>query len=68
MDPAVVREVTRILYANADKFSSWHAQGASITKESVSTYVIGPQQMHPVAMKYYKEVGAEVRPLADLLP
>ncbi len=68
MDEAVVKEVTRILYANADKFTSWHAQGASITKETVSTYVLGPERMHPVAAAYYKSQGAKVRPLADFLP
>ncbi|MBW1801159.1 MAG: hypothetical protein JRJ85_10585 [Deltaproteobacteria bacterium] len=68
MDDAVVREVTRILYANADKFSSWHAQGAGINRESVCTYIIGPERMHPATMKYYKEQGAKVKPLSDLLP
>jgi TRAP-type uncharacterized transport system substrate-binding protein len=68
MDEAVVREVTRILYANAGKFTSWHAQGASITQESVSTYVIGPQQMHPVAKKYYEDQGVKIKPLGDILP
>ncbi len=68
MDEAVVREVTRILYANAGKFTSWHAQGASITKESVPTYVLAAQLMHPVAMKYYQEQGAKVKPLSDILP
>lgn len=68
MDPAVVREVTRILYANAGKFSSWHAQGASITKESVSTYVISEKQMHPAAVEFYQEAGAKIKPLGELLP
>lgn len=68
MDDAVVREVTRILYANADKFASWHAQGAGISKESVSSYIIGPEKMHPAARKYYQEVGVKVKPLSDLLP
>ncbi|MBW2065428.1 MAG: hypothetical protein JRJ03_10920 [Deltaproteobacteria bacterium] len=68
MDDAIIREVTRILYANADKFAGWHAQGAGISKESLSTYIIGPEKMHPAAMKYYQEVGANVKPLSDLLP
>lgn len=68
MDDNVVREVTRILYANADKFASWHAQGAGISKESIPTYIIGPEKMHPAAKKTYKELGAKVKPLSDLLP
>ena len=68
MDEAVVKEVTRILYANADKFTSWHAQGASITKEIVCTYVLGPERMHPAAAAHYKSQGAKVVPLADYLP
>ena len=68
MDEAVVREVTRILHANAGKFTSWHAQGASITKESVPTYVLAAQLMHPVARKYYEEQGAKIKPLSDILP
>ncbi len=68
MDDAVVLEVTRILYENADKFASWHAQGAGISKESVSTYIIGPERMHPVAKKYYEEQGVKIKPLGDLLP
>ena len=68
MDEAVVREVTRIVYKNLDGFVDWHAQGANLTKDAICTYVIGPQQMHPAAMKYYKEVGANVRPLTDILP
>ena len=67
-DPAVVAEVTRILYENADKFSSWHAQGAGISKESVPTWIIKEEQMHPAAMKYYKDQGIKVKPLSDLLP
>ncbi|UCG08657.1 MAG: hypothetical protein JSV83_08410 [Desulfobacterales bacterium] len=68
MDDAVVLEVTRILYENADKFASWHAQGAGISKESVSTYIIDPERMHPVAKKYYEEQGVKIKPLGDLLP
>ncbi|MCJ7596888.1 MAG: hypothetical protein MUO52_19170 [Desulfobacterales bacterium] len=68
MDDAVVREVARIIYKNAEEFAAWHAQGASITKDSVPTYVIGPQQMHPAATKFYQEQGAKVKPLLDLLP
>ena len=68
MDEAIVREVTRILYANAGKFTSWHAQGASITKESAPTYVLAEQLMHPAAKKYYEEQGAEIKPLGDILP
>jgi len=67
-DPAVVTEVTRILYENADKFSSWHAQGAGISKESVPTWIIKKEQMHPAAMKYYEGQGIKVKPLSDLLP
>ncbi len=67
-DEAVVREVTRILYANADKFSSWHVQGAGISEESVPTWIIKKGQMHPAAMKYYKDQGIKVNPLSDLLP
>ena len=68
MDDALVREVTRILYENADKFSSWHAQGAGISRESVCTYIIGPERVHPAAMNYYQEQGVKVKPLSDLLP
>jgi TRAP-type uncharacterized transport system substrate-binding protein len=68
MDPDIVHEVTRILYANADKFASWHAQGGGISKESVSTYIIKPERMHPIARKYYEGAGAKIRPLGDLLP
>lgn len=67
-DPAIVKEVTRILYMNADKLKDWHAQGNSLTKESMPTYVIGPQQMHPAAVEAYKEMGAKVQPLMDILP
>jgi TRAP transporter TAXI family solute receptor len=68
MDDAVVREVTRILYNNTDQFASWHAQGASITKDSVCTWVIKPEQMHPAATKFYQEQGAKVKSLLDILP
>ena len=68
MDDAVVREVARILYKNTEEFATWHAQGGSITKDSVCTYVIGPQQMHPAATKFYQEQGAKVKPLLDILP
>ena len=68
MEDAVALEVTRILYENADKFASWHAQGAGISKESVSTYIIGPERMQPAAKKFYEEQGAKIKPLGDLLP
>jgi TRAP-type uncharacterized transport system substrate-binding protein len=68
MDDAVAREVTRILWDNADKFASWHAQGAGISKESVCTYIISPDRMDPAAKKFYEEQGAKIRPLGDLLP
>ena len=68
MDPAVVKEVTRILYANAGKFSSWHAQGAGITQESIPTWVISEKHMHPAAVEVYKESGIKIKPLLDLLP
>ena len=67
-DPKIVREVARILYENADKFASWHAQGAGISKDSVPTWVISKEQMHPAALKYYEEQGIAVKPLSDLLP
>lgn len=68
MEDKVVREVTRILWDNADKFASWHAQGAGISKESVSTYIIDAERMHPAAKKFYEEQGAKIQPLSDLLP
>ena len=68
LDPAVVAEVTRILYANAGKFGSWHAQGAGITQESIPTWVISEKQMHPAAVEAYQKMGAKIRPLSDLLP
>lgn len=68
MDDKLVREVTRILWDNADKFASWHAQGAGISKESVSTYIIDAERMHPAAKKFYEEQGAKIQPLGDLLP
>ena len=68
MDPAVVEEVTRILYANAGKFTSWHAQGAGISQESIPTWVISEKQMHPAAVKYYQKAGVKIKPLGDLLP
>ena len=67
-DEAVAREVTRILYENTDQFKSWHVQGGGITKESVSTYIMGAEKMHPAAMKFYQEQGEKVQPLGDLLP
>ena len=67
-DPAIVKEVTKILYTNAGKMKDWHAQGNSLTKESIPTYVIGPQQMHPAAVAAYKELGVKIKPLMDILP
>ena len=67
-DGAVAGEITRILWNNADKFASWHAQGAGISKESLPTYIISPERMHPVAKEFYEEQGAKIQPLGDILP
>ncbi|MDP6180390.1 MAG: TAXI family TRAP transporter solute-binding subunit, partial [Desulfatiglandales bacterium] len=67
-DEKVVYEVTRILYENAGKYNAWHAQGASLTKESIPTYALGPDWVHKGAKKYYEEKGIKLTPLADILP
>jgi TRAP-type uncharacterized transport system substrate-binding protein len=67
-DPAIVKEVTRILYKNAAQLKDFHVQGNSLTHESIPTWVISPEQMHPAAMEAYKELGAKVQSLIDILP
>lgn len=68
MDEAIVYEVTRILNENADKFTGWHAHGASLTKEFIPTYSKGPEWVHRGALKYYEEKGIKLNPVIDLLP
>ncbi|MDB4443844.1 hypothetical protein N9174_00705 [bacterium] len=67
MSEDVVYETTRILYENAGKFTQWHAQGESLTKEYIPVYVYDKQWVHPGAMKYYNENNIEVRDLSKLL-
>ncbi|MCF8094415.1 MAG: hypothetical protein K9J79_03550 [Desulfobacteraceae bacterium] len=68
-DDAIVREVAKVLYNNTEKFADWHAQGRGITKESLSTYVISMDRIHPAAKKFYEEKeDTTVKPLLDLLP
>lgn len=66
LDQDVVYEVTRILYENAGKFTSWHAQGASLTKEFIPLYYSGENWIHPGALKYYKEKSVTLKNITRL--
>jgi len=67
LDQDIVYEVARILYENAGKYTSWHAQGASLTKEFIPLYYSGENWIHPGALKYYKEKGATLKNISYLL-
>jgi TRAP-type uncharacterized transport system substrate-binding protein len=64
----IVYELTKILYENANKFNGWHAQGASVAKEFLPSYMKGPEWMHKGALKYYKEHNIMLKSLLDFLP
>jgi len=61
----IVYEATKIFYENAGTYSKWHAQGANMSKELIPSYVFSRDKMHPVALKYYKENGVEVKDISD---
>jgi len=67
MDPDIVYEVTRILYESAGEFSTWHPQGAHLTKTFIPASPLDLKDTHPGAQKYYDEHGIEVVSLAELL-
>lgn len=67
MDSAIVYEVTRIIWENAGKWASWHAQGAHMTKEMIPASPVDLKYIHPGAKKYYDEQGIKVKELGPML-
>lgn len=49
-------QVTKALIDHVDEFAQYHALGKLMTKESL-VYGIDPEEMHPGALRAYKEAG-----------
>jgi len=56
----VVYEFVRMIYENAEKLTDYSPQASIITKETMATVGVSEEQMHPGALKFYKEKGIKV--------
>lgn len=65
MDEATVYEITRVMWANLDKFKNFHVAGNGMVPDFVvmSTWPAGEREKwyHPGALKFYKEKGIELK-------
>jgi len=66
MDPAVVYEVTRVIFESAGEFSKWHPQGRHFTKDFIPS-VLDVKYIHPGAKKYYDDNNIKIKNLSDML-
>jgi len=68
MDPEIVYEATRVIYETAGQWSTWHPQGAHMTKTFIPAMpVYDLKYVHPGAKKYYDQNNIKIRDLAELL-
>ncbi len=61
MDEEIVFEITRTIYDNANKFADYHVLGKGLTKDTMASLHISEKEMHPGALKFYKEKKIEVK-------
>ena len=59
LDEKTVYEMTKAIFENLDELGSAHAKGKEISAQKAITGVSVP--FHPGAVKYYKEIGLDVK-------
>jgi TRAP transporter TAXI family solute receptor len=60
MPDEVVYEICRIVYENADLFQEYNPALACISQETMANWGVPEEDIHPGALKFYKEKGLEI--------
>ncbi|MFC1815473.1 TAXI family TRAP transporter solute-binding subunit [Thermodesulfobacteriota bacterium] len=62
-EPEVVYEFLKVIYDNIGMFTDYLSQATSPTRADMPTLpVLSEKEMHPGALKFYKEVGMKIGP------